>query len=133
MWENARRFAAYVSGEDSVVESPSPSKLENGAEAGPSTTTTSYDKRKVLMPREWSESQREKLLKILNKSVVDIDQLQQVSWGGIPQDLRPICWQLMLGYLPRETSSWQDVVNCKRKAYRDLLKTHYEVSNSRKR
>jgi hypothetical protein len=86
-----------------------------------------------LMPQtSWSDTQRAKLLKILNCSTVDLDQLQSVSWGGIPQDLLPICWQLMLGYLPRQTSSWQEVVQCKRKAYRDLLKEHYEVSNSRK-
>lgn len=99
----------------------------NGAVHVPPSPATYF-----LPPRNWVETQREKLLKILNNSTVDLEQLQTVSWGGIPQDLRPICWQLMLGYLPRQTSSWQEVVQCKRKAYRDLLKEHYEVSNSRK-
>jgi len=126
MWNATKWIAAYASGADKVV------KRDGNGEASPSTSYSSVG-RKGSMSREWSEMQREKLLKVLNKSVVSIEDLQQVSWGGIPQDLRPICWQLMLGYLPRETSSWQDVVNCKRKAYRDLLKTHYEVSNSRKR
>ncbi|WZN64810.1 RabGAP/TBC GTPase [Chloropicon roscoffensis] len=126
MWENARRLAAFVAGEDAVAEA----KVRR--EAASTSTSASAPVDSLAMPREWSERQRDKLLEILNKSVVDIEKLQQISWGGIPQDLRPICWQLMLGYLPRQTSSWQDVVNCKRKAYRELLKTHYEVSNSRK-
>jgi len=90
------------------------------------------EKKKPYLSKEWSEAQREKLLAILNKSVVDIEALQQVSWAGIPNDLRPICWQLMLGYLPRQASGWQDVITCKRKAYRDLLARHYDVSNSRR-
>ena len=127
MWENARRLAAFVAGEDAVAEA----KVRREAASTSPSPPAPVDS--MAMPREWSERQRDKLLEILNKSVVDIEKLQQISWGGIPQDLRPICWQLMLGYLPRQTSSWQDVVNCKRKAYRELLKTHYEVSNSRKR
>ena len=127
MWENARRLAAFVAGEGAVAEA----KVRR--EAASTSTSASAPVDSMAMPREWSERQRDKLLEILNKSVVDIEKLQQISWGGIPQDLRPICWQLMLGYLPRQTSSWQDVVDCKRKAYRELLKTHYEVSNSRKR
>lgn len=31
---------------------------------------------------------------------VDLDALRELSWSGIPQELRPTCWKLLLGYLP---------------------------------
>jgi hypothetical protein len=31
---------------------------------------------------------------------VDLDALRELSWSGIPQELRPVCWRLLLGYLP---------------------------------
>lgn len=32
--------------------------------------------------------------------MVDLDALRELAWSGIPADLRPVCWQLLLGYLP---------------------------------
>ena len=32
--------------------------------------------------------------------VVDLDALRELAWSGVPSDLRPTCWQLLLGYLP---------------------------------
>lgn len=34
------------------------------------------------------------------KPQVDLDALRELSWSGIPQELRPTCWKLLLGYLP---------------------------------
>ncbi len=31
---------------------------------------------------------------------VDLDLLRELAWSGTPGDLRPLCWQLLLGYLP---------------------------------
>ena len=31
---------------------------------------------------------------------VDLDMLRELAWSGTPSDLRPLCWQLLLGYLP---------------------------------
>ena len=31
---------------------------------------------------------------------VDLDVLKELAWSGTPGDLRPLCWQLLLGYLP---------------------------------
>lgn len=31
---------------------------------------------------------------------VDIDALRELAWNGIPHDLRPVCWRLLLGYQP---------------------------------
>ena len=31
---------------------------------------------------------------------VDLDALRELSWNGIPLDLRPDVWRLLSGYLP---------------------------------
>lgn len=38
--------------------------------------------------------------KVLQASTVDLGALRTLSWGGIPEELRPMAWQLLLGYLP---------------------------------
>ncbi len=151
MWlvDGAKKVSSYIAGSDRLK--PAGAEGEGGKREGGaapeherrgasvhqpapsgSGTPAGGEKKKPYPSKEWNEAQRDKLLAILNKSVVDIEALQQVSWAGIPNDLRPICWQLMLGYLPRQASGWQDVITCKRKAYRDLLARHYDVSNSRR-
>ena len=152
MWlvESAKKAAAYAAGADNVkvngsnkamattetavASASNQSRNDAGGGGGGAASTSeseSETKQRNLREKD-NNTRREKLLRILNNSLVDIEELKTACWGGIPQDLRPICWQLMLGYLPSQTSSWQDVVHCKRKAYRELLRTHYEVSNSRK-
>ena len=36
----------------------------------------------------------------LTLQVVDLDALRELSWSGIPSELRPVCWRLLVGYLP---------------------------------
>jgi hypothetical protein len=31
---------------------------------------------------------------------VDLDALRKLAWGGIPPEVRPDCWRLLLGYMP---------------------------------
>ena len=37
---------------------------------------------------------------VIGLQVVDLDALRELAWSGVPSDLRPTCWQLLLGYLP---------------------------------
>lgn len=40
------------------------------------------------------------LLLLLLLLQIDLDALRELSWSGIPLELRPTCWKLLLGYLP---------------------------------
>lgn len=44
--------------------------------------------------------------------VVDIEALKELSWSGIPPDLRPDCWRLLLGYLPPNRERRMQVLLC---------------------
>ena len=51
--------------------------------------------------------------------------LRSLSFRGIPSDikgLRPVVWKVLLGYLPRETSKWEDVMEENLKVYSGLYK-----------
>lgn len=37
---------------------------------------------------------------VLGCQVVDLDALRELAWSGVPVEMRPVCWQLLLGYLP---------------------------------
>lgn len=42
----------------------------------------------------------DRFTKLLEASVVDMDVLRDIAWNGVPPTLRPVCWKLLLGYLP---------------------------------
>ena len=37
---------------------------------------------------------------ILDSENIDLTQLRKLSWNGVPAELRPTVWQMMLGYVP---------------------------------
>ena len=49
--------------------------------------------------------------------VIPLTSLKKLAWNGIPDELRPMVWQILLGYLPCDASSRVDVLASKRKEY----------------
>jgi hypothetical protein len=50
---------------------------------------------------------------------VDIGELKKLAWSGIPLELRPLSWQLLLGYLPTNSDRRVDTLARKRQEYKD--------------
>ncbi|KZT56163.1 RabGAP/TBC [Calocera cornea HHB12733] len=63
---------------------------------------------------------RERLIRCLTKDDVDMADLMQISWQGIPADLRPIVWQLLLTYLPLPSAQRLNKLHVKRQEYASL-------------
>lgn len=57
--------------------------------------------------------------KILHSSNVDLNELKPLAWSGVPNELRPITWQLLLGYLPTNAERRVNTLSRKRKEYLD--------------
>lgn len=53
--------------------------------------------------------------------VVPLASLKKLAWNGIPEDLRPIVWQILLGYLPCDASIRADTLTTKRKEYQNAV------------
>ncbi|KAN0065304.1 GTPase-activating protein [Thecaphora frezii] len=64
-----------------------------------------------------SSRRRQQLLACLNKPSIDISALKSLAWAGVPDELRPIVWQLLLGYLPTVASVRAQTLARKRAEY----------------
>lgn len=73
-----------------------------------------------------SEPRHAKFMRLLSQPVVDIDALRELAWSGIPISLRPLCWKLLLNYLPPNQERQESVLIRKRKEYRDLIPEYYD-------
>ncbi|CBQ69490.1 related to GYP1-GTPase activating protein [Sporisorium reilianum SRZ2] len=60
---------------------------------------------------------RQQLLSCLSKQSVDMALLRTLAWAGVPDELRPIVWQLLLGYLPAVASVRASTLSRKRAEY----------------
>lgn len=60
-----------------------------------------------------------KFKKILHASNVDINDLKKLAWSGIPYELRPMAWPLLLGYIPTNAERRVTTLARKRKEYMD--------------
>lgn len=49
--------------------------------------------------------------------VVPLVSLKKLAWNGIPDELRPMVWQTLLGYLPCDASLRVETLSSKRKEY----------------
>lgn len=58
---------------------------------------------------------------IINDNSIAIQELRQLSWNGIPPELRAITWQILLGYLPTNKSRQASTLKRKREEYLDGL------------
>jgi TBC1 domain family member 2 len=69
-----------------------------------------------------------KFKSLLQMPIVPVTSLKKLAWNGIPDELRPMVWQILLGYLPSEASSRVETLSSKRKEYQRGVKVAFETS-----
>ncbi|KAL3146846.1 hypothetical protein ABBQ38_014820 [Trebouxia sp. C0009 RCD-2024] len=79
--------------------------------------------------RSMSDTRVKKFDKLLGEQVVDLDMLRELAWSGTPSDLRPLCWQLLLGYLPPNRDRREQILARKRREYRDMVPEYYDIAS----
>ncbi|CAB4256267.1 similar to Saccharomyces cerevisiae YOR070C GYP1 Cis-golgi GTPase-activating protein (GAP) for the Rab family members Ypt1p (in vivo) and for Ypt1p, Sec4p, Ypt7p, and Ypt51p (in vitro) [Maudiozyma barnettii] len=68
---------------------------------------------------------------IKGKNVINLQELRQLSWNGIPKPHRPIVWKLLIGYLPANTRRQESLLKRKRQEYTEGLKHTFSDEHSR--
>lgn len=63
-------------------------------------------------------------------STVPLTELRNLAWSGVPQEVRAITWQLLLGYLPTNSERRIATLERKRKEYLDGVRQAFKQSNS---
>jgi hypothetical protein len=71
-----------------------------------------------------------KFKKILQATSVNLTDLRALAWSGIPEEVRAMTWQLLLGYLPTSSERRVGTLERKRKEYLDGVRQSFERSAS---
>lgn len=71
-----------------------------------------------------------KFKRILQASSVALSDLRDSSWSGIPEEVRAMSWQLLLGYLPTSSERRVATLERKRKEYLDGVRQAFERGTS---
>ncbi|KAJ5585371.1 uncharacterized protein N7459_005171, partial [Penicillium hispanicum] len=67
-----------------------------------------------------------KFKRILQASTVSLTELRDLAWSGVPEEARPMTWQLLLGYLPTNSERRISTLERKRKEYLDGVRQAFE-------
>lgn len=73
------------------------------------------------------ELKLEKFDPLLNSILLDLAELRQLSWSGIPIKVRAVTWRLLSGYLPANLERRDAVLQRKRLDYWNLVKQYYDT------
>ncbi|KAL5337862.1 RabGAP/TBC [Aspergillus crustosus] len=71
-----------------------------------------------------------KFKRLLQASTVPLAELRNLAWSGVPEEVRPMTWQLLLGYLPTNSERRLATLERKRKEYLEGVRKAFERSNS---
>jgi hypothetical protein len=66
-----------------------------------------------------------KFLHMLNRPILELEQLRTLSWSGIPAEVRPTVWKLLSGYLPANSDRRSAILERRRAEYRLSVDQHY--------
>lgn len=67
-----------------------------------------------------------KFKRILQASTVPLAELRDSAWSGIPEEVRAMSWQILLGYLPTSSERRVATLDRKRKEYLEAVKQAFE-------
>lgn len=71
-----------------------------------------------------------KFKKILQASSINLPELRNSAWSGLPSEVRAMSWQLLLGYLPTSSERRLTTLERKRKEYLDGVRQAFERGGS---
>ncbi|KAE8145412.1 RabGAP/TBC [Aspergillus avenaceus] len=70
-----------------------------------------------------------KFKRLLQTSTVPLAELRNLAWSGVPDEVRAMTWQLLLGYLPTNSERRISTLERKRKEYLDGVRQAFERSS----
>ena len=113
-----------------MVDSLYPDLIPVSQPALPDKDSMDYEDLKMKMEVSRLNQLNSKYMKfhkvLTSDANIDLTELRKLSWNGIPQELRALSWQLLLGYLPTNHSRQQSTLKRKRQEYAEGINT---VSN----
>ncbi|KAK5116910.1 hypothetical protein LTR62_006631 [Meristemomyces frigidus] len=85
---------------------------------------------KVLEAHSARITRINKFKKILQSSSINLPDLRDAAWSGLPSEVRAISWQLLLGYLPTSSERRRASLERKRREYLDGIHAAFSSGRS---
>ncbi|KAI0331001.1 RabGAP/TBC [Cubamyces sp. BRFM 1775] len=98
---------------------------DKSASTSKATGSSAVDTEKLMRERSIRTNRRTKFMNCITRDDVDIAQLRKLAWNGVPGDLRPLVWPLLLGYLPLPKPTRASTLARKRREYASLVETTF--------
>lgn len=73
------------------------------------------------------ESKIEKFKALLDDPQLNLRDLKELSWSGVPRKMRSITWRLLSGYLPTSLERRNSILEHKRLNYLNLVEQYFRV------
>ncbi|KAF2760043.1 RabGAP/TBC [Pseudovirgaria hyperparasitica] len=67
-----------------------------------------------------------KFKRILQSSTISLAELRDCAWSGVPEEVRAMSWQILLGYLPTSSERRVTALDRKRKEYLEGVRQAFE-------
>ncbi|TKA83712.1 hypothetical protein B0A55_00302 [Friedmanniomyces simplex] len=90
----------------------------------PGATAKEYDAHAARITRI------NKFKKILQASSINLPELRNSAWSGLPSEVRALSWQLLLGYLPTSSERRVATLDRKRREYLEGIRQAFERPTS---
>ncbi|CAM6106925.1 unnamed protein product [Calypogeia fissa] len=71
-----------------------------------------------------------RFIRELSAPSVNLDALRELAWSGVPPDMRPTVWRLLLGYAPTNADRRLAVLTRKRQEYIECIPQYYDISDA---
>ncbi|GAW02461.1 tbc1 domain family protein [Lentinula edodes] len=100
-----------------------PAPISRGSKDTIATNPEKSDK--LMRERSIRTNRKHKFVDCLSNQDVNIAELRKLAWAGIPNELRPMAWQLLLGYLPLASPLRAATLARKRNEYTSLVEVAF--------
>ncbi|CAK9859046.1 unnamed protein product [Sphagnum jensenii] len=121
----SKSIASNANNETPEVSVPSPSYPFDTASKGGSAGNS----RLCTGGRATDAARVARFRKILAAPAIDIDALRELAWSGVPPNIRPIVWRLLLGYAPPNADRREAALARKRQEYLDCISQYYDIGD----
>nr|AKF43341.1 Ypt/Rab-GAP domain of gyp1p superfamily protein [Pelargonium echinatum] len=92
--------------------------------------TSKEVQRSTIGARATDSARVMKLTKELSGTTVILERLRELAWSGVPPNMRPTTWRLLLGYAPPNSDRREGVLRRKRLEYLECVSQFYDLPDS---
>ncbi|KZV69944.1 RabGAP/TBC [Peniophora sp. CONT] len=105
-----------------LVRQPIPQRSSSAG--GPSSragSPSNEPNERLRRERSIKTNRKKKFVECLCREAIDMAELRKLAWSGIPEHLRPVAWQMLLGYMPLHEPVREATLARKRAEYASLV------------